>query len=195
MVNKLPPECECPCDNILYKIIEGHLHLYHEAGLTPNMVTTIGFLCGLLAAYLIIQRHFVWAAFFWILSYYFDCVDGKLARKYNTVTLFGDYYDHICDSLKYVIVAGALIKSNTKKTTTKQWIYFGILWLLILLSCIHIGYQEIIYDQKEDSPFLHIASQIVSIDPNPRRTIQYTKYFGMGFSVIGIALIIIIWRK
>ena len=195
MVNKLPPDYESPFDVILCKFIDTHLHLYRAAGVTPNMVTTIGFLIGLLTAYLIVQRHFVWAAFFWILSYYFDCVDGKLARKYNTVTLFGDYYDHICDSLKYVIVAGALIKSNTKKTTTKQWIYFSILWLLILLSCIHIGYQEIIYNKKEESPWLNIPAQLVAGDPNPRRTIQYTKYFGMGFSVIGIALIIIIWRK
>lgn len=194
MVNKLPEEIECIFDVWLYKLIDGHIHMYRKAGLTPNMVTTIGFFFGLMAAYQIIQRHYVSGALLWIVSYYFDCVDGKLARKYNMVTKFGDLYDHICDCIKYTIVFYALIKSNKKKTTPKQWIYFTIGLLILTIGCIHLGYQEIMYDKKEESNWLNVLAKIVSIDPNPERTIQWTKYFGCGTGILSIALLIIIWR-
>jgi phosphatidylglycerophosphate synthase len=196
MVNKLPEENECPFDSLLCKFIDGHLHLYYEAGLTPNMVTTFGIVIGLLAAYQISQRQFVLGALLWILSYYFDCIDGKLARKYNMVTNFGDLYDHICDIIKYIAVGYALYKSNKRKNmSSKQWIYFSIVIILLLVSFIHMGYQEIIYDKKEESGWLNVVAKIVSNDPNPERTINYTKYFGCGTQTLGIALIIILWSK
>ena len=195
MVNKLADHHECPFDVWLYKIIDTHLHIYYELGITPNMVTTLGFLVGLLSAYQIIRGHFLTASLLWIFSYYFDNVDGKLARKYNQITKFGDLYDHICDVVKYAIVLLALVKSNKRKTTPKQWIYLGVIKLLLFISFIHMGYQEIIYDKKEESGWLSILTKLVSSDPNPERTIQYTRYLGCGTSILGIALLIIIWRK
>ena len=100
MVNKLTDQYSSPLDLYLCNFIDTHLHTYRELELTPNMVTTIGFLMGLLSAYYIIKGRVLVAAIAWILSYYFDCVDGKLARKYDMVTKFGDYYDHICDAIK-----------------------------------------------------------------------------------------------
>ena len=195
MVNKLADHHECPFDIHLFKFIDGHLHIYRSLGLTPNMVTTLGLLFGLLAAYQILKGQFILAALLWLVSYYFDCVDGKLARKYNMVTKFGDYYDHICDTIKYAAILGALIKSNKKKTSTRQWTYLGIIILLILVSFVHMGYQETLYNKKEESSWLNVCTVISSRDPNPTRTIDYTKYFGCGTSIIGIALLIIIWRK
>ena len=36
-----------------------------------------------------------------LLSYYFDTVDGKFARKYNMATKMGDYLDHTSVCNKY----------------------------------------------------------------------------------------------
>jgi phosphatidylglycerophosphate synthase len=195
MVNKLADHHECPIDIWIYKFIDTHLHVYKDLGLTPNMVTTLGFLFGLLTAYQILKGNFLIAAVLWIISYYFDNVDGKLARKYNMITKFGDLYDHVCDVLKYSIVLLALIKSNTRKTTPKQWIYLGIIKILLFISFIHMGYQEIIYDKKEESRWLAMCTKLVSYDSNPEKTIQYTRYLGCGTSILSIAMLIIIWRK
>ena len=48
MVNKLPSEQECPVDNLIMPFIDTHLGAYKALGLTPNMVTTLGLICGLL---------------------------------------------------------------------------------------------------------------------------------------------------
>ena len=34
-------------------------------------------------------------------GYFFDCMDGHFARKYNMVTEFGDMYDYITDLSKF----------------------------------------------------------------------------------------------
>ena len=39
-----------------------------------------------------------------MLGYYFDCIDGPMARKYNMVTVFGDYYDHGTDIICFTLV-------------------------------------------------------------------------------------------
>jgi phosphatidylglycerophosphate synthase len=195
MVNKLADHHECPLDKYLFRFIDNHLHIYHKLGITPNMVTTIGFIFGLFAAYQVLQGHILLAIVLWILSYYFDCVDGKLARKYNQITKFGDYYDHVCDFIKYSALLLALIYSNRKKTSSKQWSYLGIILVLLLLSFIHMGYQETIYNKKHESGWLNMCTLISSYDPHPEKTIQYTKYFGCGNIIIGFALLIIFWRK
>ena len=195
MVNKVADHSASLFDLFICKFIDTHLHIYHEMGIIPNMVTTLNLLFGILAAYEILQGNFIIAVFCWLMAYYFDCVDGKLARKYDMVTTFGDYYDHVSDIIKNVAVVYALIKSNKKSTSIKQAAYLGIAFLLLILMCIHMGYQETIYDKKEESGILNICAILVSLDPNPQRTIQWTKYFGCGTFYICTALIIFFWRK
>ena len=95
MVNKLADHNECPSDVLLYKII-----------------------LGLLSGYEIFEGNFLVAAILWFLSYYFDCIDGKLARQYNMITPFGDLYDHVGDAFKYILVIYALFYSSKKRITT-----------------------------------------------------------------------------
>ena len=194
MVNKLADAHECPIDVKLYKFIDKHLHLYYLNGFTPNMVTTMSILFGFFSAQQISKGHFTRAAALLIISYYLDCVDGKLAREYNMVTKFGDLYDHVGDILKITAIVLALLLSNTGKTTIKQWIYIQIFLLLAIIQCVHLGYQEIIYN-KDESCVLQIWSSMVQWDKNPTDTIHYTKYFGCGTWYLCFALLIIIWQK
>jgi phosphatidylglycerophosphate synthase len=195
MVNKLDDQYSSPADIYLCRFIDSHLHVYHHLGFTPNMVTTLNLLFGLLAAYEIIKGNLKIAILYWTLAYYFDCVDGKLARKYEMVTTFGDYYDHASDIIKNIAVLFALFKSNKGKTTKRQWTYLGITAVILIITCFHMGYQETLYNKKEESGFLNICTKIVAFDSNPSRTIQYSKYFGCGtFNIFG-ALLIFFWRK
>jgi len=194
MVNKLSDEYECPVDIYLYKFINTHLPIYYELGMTPNMVTTLSILFGLMTAYQITQHNFGYATLALLLSYYLDCVDGKLARQYNMVTTFGDLYDHTGDFLKIVIILYALVKTSKNVTITKV-VFFNLLLFLGILQCIHMGYQESIYNKSLESPFLNVICRIVSIDKNPRNTIQYTKYFGCGIWYLCFAFVIFFWGK
>ena len=51
-----------------------------KTGLTPNMVTTIGFLGNIGAAVLAASGEFLWAGLALILASALDSVDGALAR-------------------------------------------------------------------------------------------------------------------
>jgi phosphatidylglycerophosphate synthase len=195
MVNKLLEKYECPINMQLYKFIDTHLHMYYHIGLTPNMVTTFSIIFAFFSAHQILKGHFLFAAILMLFSYYLDCVDGKLARKYNMVSKFGDLYDHFGDILKLTVVAYALFKSNKEKTSIKQRIYIGIIVIFSLIQCIHLSYQEVIYDKKEESACLNIFRQIIYLDPNPEKNIQYAKYIGSGTWMLCCALLIIFWKK
>jgi phosphatidylglycerophosphate synthase len=160
------------------------------------MVTTLSIIFGLLSASQILSGKFLLATLLFVVAYYLDCVDGKLARKYHMTSQFGDYYDHFGDLFKLVVIIYALFKSNkTRGTSTKQLIFVGIVIVLTVLECAHFGYQETIYDKKHESAFLNVLRKMVSFDKNPDETIHYTKYFGCGFWMLCFALIIFFWRK
>ena len=130
MVNKIDDKYECPFDIYLLKFIDTHLDMYYNIGLTPNMITTLGIIFGLLSMYNIFKSNYKLASFLLLIAYYFDCVDGKLARKYNLQTKIGDYYDHFGDVFKIVIIIYALHKTNPNK-------FNEIKLLLIILTKIN----------------------------------------------------------
>jgi phosphatidylglycerophosphate synthase len=195
MVNKLADHNECPIDVALYKLIDTQLHVLKKMGFTPNMLTTLSILLGLLSSYEIFKGNFTAAAVLWLVSYYFDCVDGKFARQYDMVTKFGDMYDHFGDAFKYIVLIYALAYRIKKKLTNKQWLYIGLIMILMLLSFIHLGYQEKIYDKQEESGYLNLCKIFTVWDKNPKRTIQITRHFGCGTFNLGIALVIFFWSK
>ncbi len=190
MVNKIPEEFENPVDILLLKIVDTQLDFYKSICLTPNMLTTFSLVAGLWGAYMIYIGNFQVGSILYMVAYYFDCADGKFARKFNMTSKFGDYYDHISDVFKLIFTVYALYVTNPK--------YFSYLIvitpLLLLLLCIHMGYQEIIYN-KDESGSLEPLKILVERDNNPDKTIKYTKYFGCGTINLIIAIIIFFWNK
>ena len=189
MVNKIDEIYECPFDIYLLKFIDTHLDYYYKLGFTPNIITTIGIIFGLLSMFNIFKSNYKFASFLLLLAYYFDCVDGKLARKYGLQTDFGDYYDHFGDIFKIIIVIYALYKTNPNKFNEIKL----ILIVLTLLMIIHLGYQEVIYN-KNESPTLNFARYLVKYDDKPKETIQLTKFGGCGTFVFFLIIIIYSWK-
>jgi len=66
-------------------------------GISPNMVTTAGFILVLAACYLFLHGHyFSGLAAAWMMTF-LDTVDGKLARVTVQSSKFGHLYDHAID--------------------------------------------------------------------------------------------------
>ncbi len=89
------------------------VHVCARLGLTPNMVTTIGFVLVLLACYLFREGHYAAGlAAGWVMTL-LDTVDGKLARVTVQSSRFGHLYDHLIDLLHppfwYVLWGKSLI--------------------------------------------------------------------------------------
>jgi phosphatidylglycerophosphate synthase len=193
MVNKIASFYECPADVVLLRFIDTHLYTYYKLGFTPNMITTISILCGILAAYLIFQSQYVGSVIFFTLAYYFDCVDGKLARRYHMATPFGDWYDHFGDLFKFIVVSGALFYNRKQPHSLVQNIFKQILLVMAFMMVIHLGYQETLYG-NEESISLNMLKRLVHFDPDPMQTIHFTKHFGTGNFILFFIILILLWR-
>lgn len=80
----------------------GAATLAHDLGLTPNLVTIIGFILGILSSFLYIFSKFDYvlisvAASVFLLSGFCDILDGSLATLYNEETTFGGFLDSLLD--------------------------------------------------------------------------------------------------
>lgn len=73
------------------------VHWFADRGVTPNMITSAGFLLMLLAGLLFYQGHYAWGlAAGWIMTF-LDTVDGKLARVTIQSSRAGHLLDHGMD--------------------------------------------------------------------------------------------------
>jgi phosphatidylglycerophosphate synthase len=194
MVNKLSEHHECPIDTFIFNIVDKHLHIFYNLGMTPNTLTTLSIVFGFIAAYQILRGRLFLAAIFWIIAYYFDCADGKFARKYNMVSKFGDLYDHLGDLAKVIAVLIALFCTNKNGITFRQLFLIIIIIILGFLQIIHMGYQETIYNKKDESPYLNIIRKLFVNEEKAEKNICYTRHFGCGTWYFFFTILILFWR-
>lgn len=190
-MRKIPQEYDNPLDNYFIGISELTTPYAYYIGLNPNMITTLSNIACIITILLLLNANYYLAAFFVLLSYYFDCMDGHMARKYDMVTVFGDYYDHISDSVKIFALLFTLYYINPEKFNK----VIPIIILLFILMSIHLGCQEILYNSDE-SVTLEPIKILCPVNKNSsqdmiKNILNSTKYFGCGTFFIGISLVII----
>jgi phosphatidylglycerophosphate synthase len=191
MVNKLPQDIDSPLDLQLYNQIDTTLHVYNKINFSPNTLTTISLLFGLSSVYAVYNDYFMIGGILFFIAYYFDCVDGKYARKYNQVTKFGDAYDHVADFTKFGLMFYVLylkIKSKSFKTKT---ILISILVILLISAILQFGCQEYLYGGSE-SPTLAWTKNFVQ-ESNCTKQVAYTKYFSITTFAIYICVVLFMW--
>jgi len=66
-------------------------------GLSPNQVTSIGFVLAIIATVLFARGRFGWGLLAGWMMTFLDTVDGKLARVTITSSRFGHLFDHVID--------------------------------------------------------------------------------------------------
>ena len=111
----------------IYAVINPFVRLLIKMGVTPNMVTTIGFLGNLLAASMFVyagiihrrelslpevdQYQYGWIAWgggILILFSVFDMLDGQVARLGNMKSTFGAMYDSVLDRYSELVTLGGI---------------------------------------------------------------------------------------
>jgi CDP-diacylglycerol--glycerol-3-phosphate 3-phosphatidyltransferase len=75
-----------------------------RAGLTPNMVTTIGVLLSVMVAAVIASGNLIVGGVLFLIASGFDMLDGAVARAAGTVTKFGGFLDSTLDRYSETIV-------------------------------------------------------------------------------------------
>lgn len=194
---KLSEEYECHIDNWVYKIIDPISNFCKNCNMTPNQITTLSLITGLISIYFLFDSinlnkvyNLLLFTIFYIVSYILDCLDGYYARKYNMTSKIGDYYDHFKDIIINLIVFVILIKNFL---ITKNLIYFILLLVVLSLSLIHLGCQECHYD-KYNYKNGNSLGNLKKLCPNcktPDKCLPYTRFVGMGTFIF--AIIITVW--
>jgi archaetidylinositol phosphate synthase len=82
------------------RYLEPVAEVFVRLKITPNQISLLALLAGMVCAILFFQREFFWGSLALLVSAIFDLIDGSVARKTNAHTDFGAVFDWIVD--KYV---------------------------------------------------------------------------------------------
>jgi CDP-diacylglycerol--glycerol-3-phosphate 3-phosphatidyltransferase len=97
-----------------------------RTGLTPNAVTTVGFLGNVGAAVLAGSGEFLWAGLALIAASGLDGVDGALARATGKATPFGAVYDAVLDRMSEAAVFIGLLYHYAQDGKTEECILASV---------------------------------------------------------------------
>jgi phosphatidylglycerophosphate synthase len=182
---KIPPEFENPFDNVLISAAQSTNPFLRHIGFTPNMLTICALITGVIAAYAVWRSWFFIAAVCTLISYFFDTLDGNMARMFNMTSSFGDILDHGCDLVKYILLFLAFWYNRYLPHRFKV-ISMSILGVLYICMNIHMGCQEKSYAKQQIdtlTPFEYLC-------PNSSY-IRYTRWFGIGTWILTLLVILV----
>ncbi len=98
---------------IIYRIFNPFINLLLKAGITPNAVTTIGFMINIGATVVFIAgggepridlRYVGWGGAIILFGGLFDMIDGRLARVGKMESKFGALYDSVLDRYSELVM-------------------------------------------------------------------------------------------
>jgi len=132
------------CDlHIFNPIADKLIDPLREMGLTPNHITYLSTFCTLLSVYYVSIKECRYGACAYFIGYLLDCVDGRMARKYNMTSNYGMMIDLVSDNVTNLI----LILYLSYEFGFLHWAVLFILFKTYLLS-IGYGLNEAIYSFK-----------------------------------------------
>lgn len=191
-MRKIPCEYENFIDNIILDYTDKCVPLCIRLGLTPNMITTISLAIAVLSVYLFVNKYYFLSSIMFFIAYFFDCLDGHYARSTNQCTEFGDYYDHISDSYKIILLMTAFYIVDKKKFKRILPVFIT----LFLMMFYHLHCQEIVYDNHTPNSSFNITHKMFKfVDKNNVHShICYTNWLGCG-TFIAFLCMCILWYK
>jgi hypothetical protein len=130
-------------NNIFFPIANKLVTPFHDLGLTPNMVTYLGTFCTLLAIYYISINEIHFATLSYFIGYLLDCVDGKLARKYNMTSKEGMVLDLVSDNISNLLLMIFIVY----KFGYFNW-YAPLIMIMTMLLSLSYGLNEAIASYK-----------------------------------------------
>jgi|GEM_PF-3562112 len=152
-------------------------------GISANQVTAVRLAIALIGAGCYIAGHSVVGAMSFLLWYYLDCIDGKVARLTHCSSAFGDWFDRITDRLG----VGAMLFSLgcwqllAGHQQTAMWAFGAIcVWYLRCMNSDRLGW-ILATESRSSSP-----ADIPTTKPGRLDTLRYmSKWFTSRTRIIG----------
>jgi len=120
------------CNKIIRLIVRGlALSRIH-----PNVLTFLGLVINIAAAYLLAVGQFRWSGVVIIGAGLFDMVDGRVARETNRVTRFGGFFDSVLDRYSdLALLIGLLVWYGSNNRPL-----YVVLTALVMAASVMISY-------------------------------------------------------
>lgn len=129
--------------------------------ITPNQITILSTLSTIFSVYLFFYNNYL-CLFYYFLGYLLDTIDGRLARKYNMVSILGMILDLVSDNISNI----PLLIVFFMKSMFSYFKFFLFLLVLTFLSLFNVSYainESIIsYNKKTNENFYFIKKEIIS---------------------------------
>jgi phosphatidylglycerophosphate synthase len=174
--------------------------------LTANDMTTISLIFGVISVVALYQQNAILFVSSYILSYFFDCVDGAYARHYNMVTQFGDWYDHVKDVIINVLIGILSVRL--------AWIRGGgvcryslliLLLGMMVVTMRHLSLMEIYHERDEsvsEDQRANKALRMIREENQHRITdrelhdqLSQYRFVGTGTFILCVALVGVVLMK
>ncbi len=186
-MRKIPAHLDNPFDNICIDIAEVISPLFKAIDLTPNHITLLSTLTGVLAIKYFLDKRYAISSLLFIISFIFDCIDGHYARKYDMVTKFGDYFDHVKDTI--VFGTFGILLTYRYYRMGKPWLIIP-LYMMVAASAIQFGCQEEYYNlivPNKDGETLERMKTTCPVQTVTKDKLEkvlcISRYFGCGTAV------------
>ncbi len=118
-------------DGLAHRLYTPPLNLFSRGcvrlGITPDLLTVLGFLIGIAGAVLIAHEYYIWAGFFIGANRLLDGLDGNLARRIG-ISDRGGFLDVCCDFLFYAsIPLGFAFADPTNNALAAAFVIFSFI--------------------------------------------------------------------
>lgn len=131
---------------VIYKVIDPLIKGMIRIGMTPNAVTTIGFLLNILSAAIFVyagtvgdEQTFLYVGIgggILLFASLFDMLDGRLARVGNMATEFGAFYDSVLDRYSELVTLFGIVFL----LFNKLYFWSAIVTFVALIGSIMVSY-------------------------------------------------------
>lgn len=185
-MKKIPDSQDNPIDVLNIKLCEKVCPFFKTLRFTPNGITTLSLIFGLVSIYFIWNYNWIGFGISYYISYFFDCLDGHYARKYKMVSKGGDLYDHIKDITVILLLIATVIYRYKIIPGKKVIIIVTLTVVMTLLMMAQLGCQEKLYP-KSESNSISLTKKLCIGDAN--KTIYITKWFGCGTWAVYIIIL------
>ena len=133
---------------VIYKVINPLIKGMIKVGITPNVVTTVGFIGNIIAAAFFIvasqQMDMIcqttilgWGGFIIIASGLFDMMDGRLARMGNRSSSFGAMWDSTLDRYSELVSLFGIVLVFLED---EGWFWMGVVTFAAMVGSVMVSY-------------------------------------------------------
>jgi CDP-diacylglycerol---glycerol-3-phosphate 3-phosphatidyltransferase len=118
------------------KIIQSIVTALALSRVHPNVLTFIGLVINIVAAFLFAAGNFRWGGVVVIGAGLFDMVDGRVARETNRVTRFGGFFDSVLDRYSDL---GVLVGLLVYYASINRFFYV-VLTAIVMTGTVMVSY-------------------------------------------------------